>query len=182
MPRPVASRHRPATATTTEPVLSIGLPVRNGENWLTVSLDSILQQTRGDFELIIADNGSTDGTQAICRDRAARDPRIRYVRNDENLGAAANYNLVLDLARAPLFKWHAHDDQLAPDCLERSVAALERNSQAVACITGARRLDALGREVLRWDSPLHGTELRIPRSASARSCARSTATGPRSSA
>ena len=85
-----------------------------------------------------------------------------YLRHDENLGAAANYNLVLALARAPFFKWHAHDDQLAPDCLERSVAALASDPQAVACITGALRLDSRGREVLRWDLPLHGSELSDP--------------------
>jgi glycosyltransferase involved in cell wall biosynthesis len=140
------------------PTVSIGLPVYNGENWLAVTLDSIARQTLGDYELIISDNASTDATAEICRERAMADSRIRYVRNDENLGAAANYNLVLQLARAPYFKWHAHDDQLAPDCLERSVAALESRPQTVACITGAQRLDGAGHEIQRWKSPLHGTE------------------------
>lgn len=158
MIRRTSSLRRPPAAAAPTPVVSIGLPVHNGANWLQVTLDSLARQSLGDFELIIADNASTDGTGEICRERAAHDPRIRYIRNDANLGAAANYNLVLELAQAPLFKWHAHDDQLAHDCLEKSVAALARHPQAVACITGARRLDSLGREVLQWSSPLRGTE------------------------
>lgn len=144
-----------------EPLVSIGMPVFNGENFLGETLASILGQTVGDLELIISDNASTDATEAICRD-AARDPRVRYVRNPRNLGAAANYNAVLRLARAPYFKWAAHDDQLAPDFLARSLDTLQANPDAVLCVTGGRRLDQEGRELLRWNSPLHGTEAASP--------------------
>ncbi len=76
------------------PAVSIGLPVYNGDNFLAEAIDSILRQTMEDFELIISDNASTDRTEEICREYAAGDSRIRYYRNESNLGAMANYNLV----------------------------------------------------------------------------------------
>jgi cellulose synthase/poly-beta-1,6-N-acetylglucosamine synthase-like glycosyltransferase len=66
------------------------MPVYNGENYLAETVDSILAQTFADFELVISDNASTDATEAICRAYAARDRRIRYVRNPSNIGAARN--------------------------------------------------------------------------------------------
>ena len=85
--------------------VSIGLPVYNGEKYLEQALISILSQTYTDFELIISDNASTDRTQAICREYAAKDPRIRYYCNEENLGAAPNHNRVFELASGEYFKW-----------------------------------------------------------------------------
>ena len=75
------------------PRVTIGLPVSNGEKYLATAIESILTQTYSDFELIIADNASTDGTAALCRAYATQDDRIRYVRNARNLGAAPNFNL-----------------------------------------------------------------------------------------
>src|ERR1700675_1263136 len=81
------------------PKVSIGLPVYNGENYLRLAVDSILDQDYGDFELIISDKPSTDGTSSICQQYAAQDDRIRYFRNETNIGAAANYARVFELAR-----------------------------------------------------------------------------------
>jgi len=75
------------------PTVSIGLPVYNGENYLAKTIRSILGQTYTDFELIICDNASTDGTQQICEEFARSDPRVRYARNERNLGAGPNYDL-----------------------------------------------------------------------------------------
>ena len=75
------------------PRVSMGLPVYNGARLLPQALSCLLGQTLGDFELIICDNASTDETQQICVEHAARDHRIRYVRNERNLGANANFNL-----------------------------------------------------------------------------------------
>lgn len=144
------------------PRVSIGMPVFNGENFLDETIASIRAQTYADFELIISDNASTDATAEICARHAAEDGRIRYVRNVENIGATANYTAVLQLARGRFFKWAAHDDQLAPDFLARSVTALDAEPDAVMCITGARRLDGHRREILRWNSPLHGTDAGDP--------------------
>lgn len=92
------------------PQVSIGMPVYNGEKFIREALDSLLAQTFTDFELIISDNASTDGTEAICREYAARDPRIRYVRQSENRGAIANFQFVLDEAVGEYFMWAAADD------------------------------------------------------------------------
>jgi glycosyltransferase involved in cell wall biosynthesis len=129
------------------PRVSIGLPVYNGENYLAETLDSLLAQTYRDFELIISDNASTDRTEAICRQYTAGDPRIRYERNAENIGAAANYNRAFDLARGDYFKWAAHDDLLAPTYLERCVAVLDRDPDVVLAYTQAKAIDDKGEVV-----------------------------------
>jgi glycosyltransferase involved in cell wall biosynthesis len=96
---------------TRTPRLSIGLPVRNGEQYLAEALDALLGQSYGDFELIISDNASTDGTEAICRRDAGTDRRIRYIRQQRNIGRAGSHNMVFMRSRGELFKW-ASDDEL----------------------------------------------------------------------
>src|ERR1700704_834024 len=91
------------------PRVSIALPVFNGQNYLGAAVDSILAQTYRDFQLLISDNASPDGTQKICRHYVQRDQRIRYVRNPQNLGACANYNNAFRLSAGKYFKWAAHD-------------------------------------------------------------------------
>ncbi|MEM1370584.1 MAG: glycosyltransferase family 2 protein, partial [Cyanobacteria bacterium P01_H01_bin.15] len=95
------------------------------------TLDAILAQTFADFELIIADNVSTDRTEEICRVYAAKDARIRYVRNEENLGPAWNHNRVFELSTGEYFKWAAHDDLMAPDLIEKCVEALDQDFSIV---------------------------------------------------
>jgi glycosyltransferase involved in cell wall biosynthesis len=68
------------------PRVSIGLPVYNGERWLAESVDSLSAHTFTDIELIICDNATTDGTEAICRRYSEQDSRMRYSRNAENIG------------------------------------------------------------------------------------------------
>ncbi len=75
-------------------MISIGLPVYNGEKFLNRKLDTLLSQTYSDFEIIISDNGSTDLTSKICNDYLKKDKRIKYFRQKENLGVIANYNFV----------------------------------------------------------------------------------------
>jgi glycosyltransferase involved in cell wall biosynthesis len=85
---------------TGQPLVSIGIPVFNGENYVEQALGSVLAQTMGDFEIVVSDNASTDRTSMICQDLAATDRRIRYYRNERNLGAGANYNLAFAKSRA----------------------------------------------------------------------------------
>src|SRR6185369_14491682 len=101
------------------PRLTIGLPVYNGAKFIRATIDSILSQTFTDFEVIICDNASTDATSQICAEYAARDPRVRHVRNQTNIGPAPNYQKCVDLARGELFKWQAADDTLAPTMFEK---------------------------------------------------------------
>ena len=92
--------------------VAIGLPVFNGEKLIASTLECLLRQTYGDFELIISDNASTDRTEQICREYAERDSRIRYLRQPENLGAVPNFNRVFEISDSQYFKWAAVDDQV----------------------------------------------------------------------
>ena len=118
---------------TSKPRVSIGLPVFNGENFLEEALDSILAQTYRDFELIISDNASTDRTEEICETYSGRDQRIRYYRNEKNLGASENFNRVFELSSGEYFKWAAHDDVLHPEYLSRCVTVLDQDPSIVLC-------------------------------------------------
>lgn len=113
--------------------VSIGLPVYNGERFLAQALDSLLGQTLGDFELIVSDNASTDGTAEICKEYAARDARVRYIRQESNRGAVWNINFVALQARGQYFKWASANDFCEPRMLERCVGVLRSDPGAVLC-------------------------------------------------
>jgi glycosyltransferase involved in cell wall biosynthesis len=124
--------------------VNIGLPVYNGENFIEETLDSILSQTYKDFELIISDNASTDKTMEICKAYAERDSRIRYYRNDTNLGGSRNYNKAFELSNSEYFKWAAHDDIIGPTFLEQCVDVLERDPSIVLCYSKMQYIDEKG--------------------------------------
>lgn len=128
--------------------VAIGIPVYNGKNFLSVAIDSILAQTYGDFELIISDNASVDGTEEICRRYAHQDSRIRYVRHAKNLGAAINHNVVFNMSNAQYFKWMSHDDVLGPTFLASTVAALEADAGVVLASPGTTLIDEKGAPLL----------------------------------
>jgi glycosyltransferase involved in cell wall biosynthesis len=133
-----------------QPAVTVGVPVFNGDAFLDECLQSLCAQTFSNFELLVCDNASTDRTAAIAQSHARRDPRIRYLRAERNAGAAANFNLPLAHARAPLFKWAAHDDRCGPTFLARCVEALDRNPAAVGAYPETVDIDAEGRVVRRW--------------------------------
>lgn len=114
------------------PGVSIGLFVYNGEAHIRNALGSLLSQTYGDFELIISDNASTDSTEEICREFASRDPRIRFIRQNTNRGAAANLQFVFDQSRAEFFMWAAADDVKTPTFLDANLRALRQDRSLVA--------------------------------------------------
>ena len=133
--------------------VSVGMPVYNGERYLEAALRSVLDQTWTDLELVICDNASNDGTEAICREYAGRDSRIRYHRQPRNLGAAPNYNALVGLARGELFRWASHDDLLAPTLIERCVESLDASGpETVLAFPEAVFIDARGET--RPDLPL----------------------------
>jgi len=127
--------------------VSIGLPVYNGENYLEQALDSILAQTYSDFELIISDNASTDRTAQICQSYAAKDSRIRYSRNPQNLGGVPNYNRTFELSSGEYFKWAAHDDVLAPEFLRQCVGVLDERPDVVLVHPKIKIIDEQGKVV-----------------------------------
>lgn len=130
------------------PPLSVGLTVYNGENYLAQALDSVLAQTFADFELIISDNCSTDRTAEICQAYAARDSRIRYSRIGMNVGAGPNFNRVVKLARAPLFKWMAHDDALEPDFLAACMDIMTQDPDCVLVHSAIKLIDDDGHPII----------------------------------
>lgn len=125
---PAPARQR---MTSTAPRLTIGLPVYNGAELLAAAIDALLGQSYSDFELVISDNASTDSTADICRDYEARDSRVRYIRQPQNLGLVRNHNYLVGIARGELFKWASHDDLYASDYLKRCVEALDAHPGAV---------------------------------------------------
>ena len=131
------------------PRVSLGLPVYNGENFVEHAIDSVIKQDLNDFELVIADNASTDGTEAICRAAAAQDRRIKYVRNPQNLGAATYYNLCFSLTSGQYFKWCAHDDFISPNFLTGCVRVLDKEDAAVIAYGKMEYVDAEGKIIPR---------------------------------
>lgn len=130
---------------TQSPRISIGMPVYNGESYLAQALDCFLAQTFDDFEILISDNASTDRTGEIAEDYASRDPRVRYFRQDRNIGAGPNHNYLLELSQSPYFKWAAHDDLHEPAYLARCVRVLEENPDVVLAHADSAMIDSQGR-------------------------------------
>jgi glycosyltransferase involved in cell wall biosynthesis len=137
------------------PRVSVGLPVYNGEPFLTEAIDSILNQTFEDFELIISDNASSDRTEEICQSYAAKDRRVTYHRNEKNLGAARNFNWVFEKSSGEYFKWAAHDDLLRPDYLAMCVEVLDQDPSVVLCYPRARVIDENGMVLADYDVKLN---------------------------
>lgn len=135
------------------PKVSLGLPVNNGEKYLSQTLDSLLGQTFDDFELIISDNGSTDLTPQICQYYSKRDKRIHYYRYEQNLGAAWNFNNAFKLSHGMYFKWVAHDDIISPTFLKKCVDILDSHPEVVWCFSISRHIDPEGKSI---DSELAG--------------------------
>ena len=132
------------------PTVSIGFPVFNGEQYIEKALDSLLVQTFVDFELIISDNASQDGTEYICRRYASRDSRIRYVRQPRNLGALANFKYVLEKAVGEFFMWAAADDMWDADWI---AALLPQVVSCDALVFGClKNIGPMGESV--WQSKL----------------------------
>jgi glycosyltransferase involved in cell wall biosynthesis len=148
------------TAIAGRPRVSIGVPVFNGERYLAVTLDSLLAQTYTEFELIISDNASTDATWQICERYAERDRRVRIVRNSENLGAAANYRRLVDLASGEYFRWANSDDFFCPPGLERCVAVLDQEPSVVLVYPKTFLIDENGATTARYED---GLDLRMSR-------------------
>jgi glycosyltransferase involved in cell wall biosynthesis len=112
------------------PSVSVCVPTYNGAAFIAQTIQSVLDQSFSDFELIIVDDASTDGSAEVIA--GFKDGRLRYIRHEQNQGAAATWNHAVSLAEAPLVKLLCHDDTITPDCLGRQVEVM--NDPAVALV------------------------------------------------
>ena len=142
-------RHRPS--------VSVVLPVWNAERYLAGAIESVLAQSFADFELLIVDDGSTDGSGASIR--RYRDHRIRHIENDKNLGVTRSLNLALERARGRYVARMDADDLCAPERLERQVAFLDAHRDVALVASRARWIDAHGTEIGVIDTPVDGETL-----------------------
>lgn len=137
------------------PRVSIGVPVYNGEPFIGEALEAIAAQTFGNYEVIISDNASTDDTERICREYAARDPRVRYVRNERNIGLARNFQQLVRLASGEYFKLANADDVPAPRLVDECVAVLDAHPEVVLCYGKTILIDHQGRHLRPHVDGLH---------------------------
>jgi glycosyltransferase involved in cell wall biosynthesis len=144
------------------PRLSVGLPVYNGEQHLGEAIESLLGQSYEDFELIISDNASTDGTADICRSHERQDSRIRYIRQPRNIGLSPNHNFVMQQSRGSYFKWAAADDLYGRDLLKSCVDALDEDAEVVLAHTWEAVIDDAGTVTQAMDYPLATDSSRAP--------------------
>ena len=122
------------------PKVSIGMPVYNMENTVQEAINTILNQTFSDFELIISDNASDDGTGEICQAAAQKDSRITYHRNPHNI-VGENFKLVFLLSKGEYFMWAAADDARRPEMVERCVEVLDKDPDTILAYTYTELLD-----------------------------------------
>lgn len=121
--------------------VSIGLPVYNGEKFVSRAIDAILKQDFENFELIISDNCSSDSTYDICQDFANKDKRIKFTQNKANYGGLYNFQKVLDSATGDYFMWASHDDLWSKNYLSLLVRALESESDYVLAFSNVCNID-----------------------------------------
>ena len=117
------------------PLVSIGVPVFNGEKGLDLALNSLIEQDYPNLEIIISDNASTDTSPEICKSYVLKDARVKYDRLNENAGAVENFNRVFKLSSGKYFMWAADDDVREPSFVRACVEKLEQFPEAVLCHT-----------------------------------------------
>ena len=112
--------------------ITIGMPVYNDVNFIEESIKSILTQTYKNFEFIISDDCSTDGSDLICKKYLIKDSRIRYIRQPKNLGISKNMEFLLKRANTKYFMWAGDDDILAPTFIETLIKSIENNIDSIS--------------------------------------------------
>jgi len=135
-----------------ETLVTIGMPVFNDVLFIEKSIKSILSQTFKDFVLIISDDGSTDGSEAICRRYEAADRRVKYLRQSQNLGISRNMQYLLSLAETPYFMWAGDDDLMDETFVEKLYNALENNPAAVSAFSTCALIDEEGNTIETIDA------------------------------
>jgi glycosyltransferase involved in cell wall biosynthesis len=127
-----------------KPLVSIGMPIYNEGPYLRKALDSLLGQEYRHIEVIITDNASRDDTESICREYAARDGRVRYVKNETNVGAIENFNLAFRLSTGDYFMWASGHDLRTAGYVSKCVEVMERDRGVVLCYPEVAHIDLDG--------------------------------------
>jgi glycosyltransferase involved in cell wall biosynthesis len=137
-------------------LVSIGLPVRNAGERVTNVVESVLAQDHGNVELVISDNGSTDDTEEVCRSLAARDDRIVYRRQPQNIGLFNNFVQTIELANGSFFRWIGDDDRLAPTFVSRCLGEFAQDPRLLLVTT---QIEYLGPDGRTQTAPYHPTAM-----------------------
>ena len=135
------------SAAANPPRVTVGLPVYNGASFLCETLDSILNQTFRDFEVVISDNASDDETPSICQEYAQHDSRIRVIRHSRNRGSTANFQFVLSEARGEYFIWVAADDLQEETLFETLFSVLQAHDEVVLVTSDILNVDRDGNQL-----------------------------------
>ncbi len=135
----------------TTPRLSIGVPVYNGADYIREAITSHLDQDFGDFELVVSDNCSDDGTADIVNELAAQDDRVRYTANKANIGGPANFNRLFRITNGELFRWAAADDRIEPGYLSKVITMMDHDPDIVIGHSDAILIDPSSDQMLRMD-------------------------------
>ena len=155
-PEDMASPFAPA-------MVAVGIPVHNGMPYLSEAIESVVGQDHPDLEIVVCDNASDDGTQALGRYWEDRDERVRYVRSEVNAGATANFNRAFELTSAPFFSWAAHDDRLCPGYVSQCLDSLQRRPEAAMCVPSVTLIGEEGQSIghIRGDAALASPDLAV---------------------
>ncbi|HTM83327.1 MAG TPA: glycosyltransferase family 2 protein [Mycobacterium sp.] len=137
-------------------LISVCLPVRNGASSLRTVVESVLAQDHANLELVISDNASTDGTEELCRELAKRDARVVYVRQPQNIGLLNNFQSAMRHAHGTFFRWVGDDDWLAPNCLSRCLEVFESDPRLIV-VTMA--VEFAGDDGVSWTADYRGRAL-----------------------
>ncbi|PBQ33955.1 glycosyl hydrolase [Sphingobacteriaceae bacterium] len=117
--------------------VSICIPVYNGAKYISEAINSVLNQTFQDFEIIILDNKSTDNSVAVVKNYT--DPRIKLFQNESNLGMLGNWNKILTLATGEYIKLLPADDAIYPDCLKLQCEILDQDKKKEISLVSGRK-------------------------------------------
>lgn len=126
------------------PLVTVGIPVYNDEKYIVAAIEDILAQTYRNLEIVISDNCSTDGSGGICVGYVGKDARVRYVRQERNIGPHANFKYLMDHAQGVYFMWAASDDRWDPEFIERLVCSLESEPEAAVAFCPYSEIDEHG--------------------------------------
>jgi glycosyltransferase involved in cell wall biosynthesis len=139
--------------------ISIGMPIYNAEKFLRNRLDSLLSQSFSDFELIISDDASTDSTPKICKEYLVKDKRIRYIRQEKNIGISRNFYFVLHEANSDYFFWAAQDDETISGFIEKNIHALENNIKLICSVSKIKFVGEVIENLSTNDKDSHFTKI-----------------------